>query len=409
MPLEVRIALVFLAGLFGGSLVNWGIYALAWTPRAVSPWSPRQADAPPRHWSHFLPVIGWLLRRGEGARWGAGFWVRPMLLELSLAAGLAALYAWEMHGGLFPLPVRLAAVQHVLELHAQFLSHALLILLLAVATFIDLDEQTIPDEVTLPGTLAGLVLAALFPASLLPLNVVAGGVATLHLASPDSWPAWIDLWQGLALGCAAFCGWCVALVHATHTLRKGLLKGAAFYVASVVRRGMPHLVLAAVGSAAIAGVWLAGGPRWQALATALAGMAFGGLLVWSVRIVGQAALHKEAMGFGDVTLMAMIGAFLGWQTTLIVFFLSPATALVIALVNWFITGRRDIAFGPYLCLSAVVTIVFWPSVWGFAAPRVFALGWFVPALFAACLLLMMALLMFWRFAEELLFSRADEG
>jgi hypothetical protein len=30
------------------------------------------------------------------------------------------------------------------------------------------------------------------------------------------------------------------------------------------------------------------------------------------------------------------------------------------------------------------------------------MGWIVPALFAACLLLMMAMLMFWRFAEELM-------
>jgi prepilin signal peptidase PulO-like enzyme (type II secretory pathway) len=137
------------------------------------------------------------------------------------------------------------------------------------------------------------------------------------------------------------------------------------------------------------------------LITSLAGLAFGGLLVWSVRIVGRAALHKEAMGFGDVTLMAMIGAFLGWQTTLVVFFLSPVAALFIALTQWILTGRRDIAFGPYLCLSALFVIVCWPTVWG-RVDYVFRMGWIVPALFAACLLLMMGMLMFWRFAEELM-------
>jgi hypothetical protein len=199
-------------------------------------------------------------------------------------------------------------------------------------------------------------------------------------------------------------GWCLALVPATCTLRRGLFKGVQFYVASALRGSewWKLLLFSAVGCAAIGAVWSAGGAmRWQALITSLAGLAFGGLLVWSVRIVGHVALHKEAMGFGDVTLMAMIGAFLGWQTTLVGFFLSPAAALVIALLHWFLTGRRDIAFGPYLCLSALFVIVFWPAVW-FRVSGIFAMGWIVPALYAACLMLMMAMLMFWRFAEELL-------
>jgi leader peptidase (prepilin peptidase) / N-methyltransferase len=86
---------------------------------------------------------------------------------------------------------------------------------------------------------------------------------------------------------------------------------------------------------------------------------------------------------------------------LVVFFLSPIAALVIALSQWLLTGRRDIAFGPYLCLSALFAIVCWPLVWA-RVSGIFAMGWIVPALFAACLLLMMAMLMFWRFAEELL-------
>ena len=67
------------------------------------------------------------------------------------------------------------------------------------------------------------------------------------------------------------------------------------------------LLLGLVGSLGILGVWLLGGPRWQGLLTALVGMAAGGGLIWAVRIIGAATLHREAMGFGDVTLMAMLG------------------------------------------------------------------------------------------------------
>ncbi len=42
-------------------------------------------------------------------------------------------------------------------MHAQYALHVLLFSLMLVVSLIDIDEQTIPDEVTLPGTLAGAV------------------------------------------------------------------------------------------------------------------------------------------------------------------------------------------------------------------------------------------------------------
>jgi len=99
------------------------------------------------------------------------------------------------------------------------------------------------------------------------------------------------------------------------------------------------------------------------------------------------------MGFGDVTLMAMIGAFLGWQSSLIVFFLAPFAALLIGLIQLICVRRTDIAFGPYLALAAVVLVVFWPWVWEIRARNFFELGWVVPMLVTVCLALMGILLM----------------
>src|SRR5207248_6096408 len=120
------------------------------------------------------------------------------------------------------------------------------------------------------------------------------------------------------------------------------------------------LLLAVLGSVAIAAVWRNDAAPWQALLSSLVGLGFGGGLVWAVRIAGRIALHKEAMGFGDVTLMAMIGAFLGWQACVIVFFLSPFAAIAFALVQWILSGRRDLPYGPYLCAVAAVLILKWP-------------------------------------------------
>jgi leader peptidase (prepilin peptidase)/N-methyltransferase len=99
--------------------------------------------------------------------------------------------------------------------------------------------------------------------------------------------------------------------------------------------------------------------------------------------------------------MAMIGAFLGWQATLMILFFSPAGALFVALAQWILTGRRDIAFGPYLAVGALYLIVRWAAVWGFAAP-IFGMGWFLIGILAACLLLMLGLLMLMRIARRAL-------
>ncbi len=405
LPLAVRLAGVFVAGLAVGGAVNWAIYSLAWFARPISPWALPPADAQPRSWRDRLPLLGWFGLRREAVLHGSLFWVRPILIELALASGLAGLYYWEVIAlGLIPNVPGLIPPSPAM-LHAQFVAHAILIALMTACTFIDFDEKTIPDEITLPGMLIGLCLAAILPMSLPPvLNPgPPPSVVNLLFSSPGPIPAWAATWRGPALASGALTLWCLALIPATATMRRGIAKAVALYMASIARRqAWPRLVLlAAVGSAGIWSLWLVGGPRWEALFSAVIGMAFGAALIWSVRIVGTLALREEAMGFGDVTLMAMIGAFLGWQATLIVLFFSPAGALFVALAQWLLTGRRDIAFGPYLCVGTLYLIVRWESVWNGAAP-IFDMGWLLIAILAACLLLMLGLLMLMRLARQAL-------
>lgn len=410
MPLLAQLLLVGLGGAVAGSFVNLAIYSLGYfEARPISPWS-RPPENLRRSWLDCLPIFGWLLLRRESGKWGPGFWVRPLLIELSLAVGLAWLYRTEMTGNVLPA---VAVEQHVLV--AQFISHTLLIVLMTVAAFIDFDEKTIPDTITIPGTLLGLILMTAWPqAGALPQIEVRDGLQPLWLTTDAAnWPAWLNSWPGLLIGLGCFIGWCYALIPKITTLRRGWYKGWIYLHASTFRTPAwwQMGLLAIVGSLGIAAVWLtyrgvAGGP-WWALLTSLVGMAFGGALVWGVRIVGYLGLRKEAMGFGDVILMAMIGAYLGWQSTIIVFFLAPIAAVVIAVLQALLTGRRDIAFGPYLCAGALLLILNFPYLWTNWGEPLFTMGWIVPALLACGLGLMLGLLMLIRIVEEAWFASME--
>ena len=75
-----------------------------------------------------------------------------MLLEIGSGVALASLYWWEIG--------RAEELVMTTPILSRYLSHIVLISLLAIASFIDFDEQTIPDLVTIPGTVVGLLLAA---------------------------------------------------------------------------------------------------------------------------------------------------------------------------------------------------------------------------------------------------------
>jgi prepilin signal peptidase PulO-like enzyme (type II secretory pathway) len=269
------------------------------------------------------------------------------------------------------------------------------------------------------GTVAGVILAAVFPLSLLPTEFEpAFGTPSVHhlvltssttandwrdgLGGPTSWPTSLDAPRGLLVALAAVCGWCLAVLHKTWTTRHGVWKALRYLIASVVRRvtwPIP-LALGMVLSLVVVISWWIGGDHWESALSSVVGVAAGGTLIWMVRLVAGRALNMEAMGFGDVTLMAMIGAFLGWQATFLVFFMAPFSALLIALAQWALSGDRHIAFGPYLCLSAVILLVGWNAFWTNWASVMFSFGWFIPAMFTCCVVLMGGLLSLWRIVRD---------
>jgi len=264
---------------------------------------------------------------------------------------------------------------------------------------IDVDEKLIPDEITVVGTLAGLLLAAVWPYSMLPV-VINGFLSFLHMAAPNAWPAALGgapLAGSLALGLACWWAWCVAILPRSWYPRHGWRRAMQLCCARVIRTPSTRRILrmAVMGSLAIALVWYRSGFGWRGLLSALVGMAASGGLVWAVRIIGAAVLHREAMGFGDVTLMAMIGAFLGWQPCLIIFFLAPFAGLVMGVLRLILFRDKEIPYGPFLCLATLLLIVDWADVWA-RTQDTFALGRLVPLAVLCCLALMAAMLATWR-------------
>jgi leader peptidase (prepilin peptidase)/N-methyltransferase len=111
------------------------------------------------------------------------------------------------------------------------------------------------------------------------------------------------------------------------------------------------------------------------LVVGVVGLVVGGGLTEFFRRGGSLLLRREAMGFGDVTLMAMIGAFMGWQGAVLTFFIGPFFGLAHALWKMVlylgkrISGRklsstdREIPFGPYLSMAAAMLVLSWSWLW----------------------------------------------
>jgi prepilin signal peptidase PulO-like enzyme (type II secretory pathway) len=434
MPHPLRLALVFIIGACLGSLVNWAIYALAWRPRPISPWSRLLPGASPRGRLDRVPIIGWFSLRREAETHGPRFWIRPLLLEIGLGAALASLYWWEViRLGLIAGQIGVVIAPPTWPVHWQFVNHMLLLCWMLAASFIDIDEKIIPDEITVSGTLLGLMLAAMVPMSLLPhvderpvgpivgeaLDQAAGGpligpngsqvwLEPTTAVAPKPWPpAWgrAREWRSLCVGLGCYWLWCFALAPRIWRGRRGPLFAMRLIARRMLREfSRPPLSwLLIVGTGAMIAVWAIGGGAWAGLLTALIGLVASGGIVWAVRIIGTAALRREAMGFGDVTLMMMIGTFLGWQACLIAFFLSPFAGLFVGIMQ-FLSRRDDvIPYGPFLCLGSAGVVVFWAPIWMWAWP-LFNAGALVPLVLTVCLVLLGVMLAIWRVIKGLLFG-----
>ncbi|WP_437229706.1 prepilin peptidase [Planctomicrobium sp. SH661] len=340
LPAWMILSYLFILGAVVGSFLNVCIYRIPTQDRfldQLKALSNRPSHCPRCktniRWFDNIPIFGWLKLRGRcracrmwispryplieflnGCLWVLLFWMEvPMGMQSTLAE--SCVYS-DLGPQVYPGLGFLSPEWFVI---LRFFSHLVLVEALLVASFIDFDLRIIPDGSTLPAMIFAVLFSWL--------------IARVHLV-----PVWFqssNLEQSFA---AVTPEW-------IHPLMRG--------------NEVPE--------------WVTAHPHLHGLLVSLAGLLVGGGIVWGVRLLGFWMLRQEAMGFGDVILMAMIGAFIGWQASIIAFFIAPMCAIAVVAWTYLVNltnrlfGRRDsfvrmIPYGPYLSLGALLTILFWQEL-----------------------------------------------
>ena len=113
----------------------------------------------------------------------------------------------------------------------------------------------------------------------------------------------------------------------------------------------------------LSGGALAGMPLWVvSLAGALIGALIGGGSLWLMGWTWERLRGIEAMGLGDVKMMFMVGAYLGWRLTILTIFVGVLTGSIIGILLMARQGQRNmqmlLPFGVFLGLGAVGALLF---------------------------------------------------
>ncbi len=374
IPLWIVLVWLFVFGAVVGSFLNVCIYRI---PKHERLWDQLCGlNHPPSSCPYCkkrilaidnIPIFGWLRLAGRCRFCRHSISVRYALIEFFNGLLWVALYVAIVPVGFYakvdssalysPLgalgQAGLSLNTQIWLVNAEYVYFLIMAEALLVATFIDFDLMIIPEGVSTPGTIAGVIGA-------------------FALGAPTLWPVWFFARQEL----------------------NGLQSVLPEYLHWMTN--LPEQI-----------PWLIAHPHWHGLINSLLGMVIGGGTVSLVRAVGNWVFQREAMGEGDVYLMAMIGSFLGWQPSLLVFFLvAPICALVATAATFTLRFNREIPFGPYLSAGALLVVVFWNQRFS-SFETFFSRGPLLPIVFLLMGLLFAPLLVLVRYVKHRLGFRDD--
>ncbi len=387
MTLWPWLILVTAYGACIGSFLNVVILRLPKGQSLVRPGSHDPETGDKLQWWENIPIFSWLALRGRSRYSGKRISVQYPLVEAFTAVAFGGLFVVY-----YMTPLRPAfSIPGLSQTWPAFVVHLVLLGALIAATMIDFRHFIIPLQIPWFVTAAALVILPLAALSgLMPNtpvvvppapNTPPGAASCLVNAAPTV----NDVGMIIAIG--GLLGLILSLVLMQLKViprsfddeeifeqdspdpetflahphpRREILKEFLFV-------GFPLLgMLIGLVTAYNQGLQL--GPSQapmyvQVLGGVIAGYLVGGGMVWITRILGTLVFGKEAMGLGDVHLMAAVGAVIGAMDVTVTFFIAPffglAAALILVGLTAILKGKtRIIPYGPYLAGAAVIMMLF---------------------------------------------------
>lgn len=347
---QVLAGFAFIFGAVVGSFLNVCIYRL---PRDLSVNEPRRSFCPHCKttipWHQNLPILSWLWLRGRCASCGAP--ISPLYIFVEILTGCAFLALWWKFG----LPLAPA--------------YALFAALLIVATFIDFEHYIIPDEITIGGTIAGILLSAALPGLMGASIWWHGALLSLAAAVAGYGALWLVVEGGkLAFGRKRIVpGKPEPFRFEPDDENSRLVIGDEIWTWEEIFSRPSDVLVIECREAELNGVPLRDKPVRVYYNRVVADgketlledvHQFTGVLVAIV-------IPREAMGLGDVKFLACIGAFLGWQA--VVFTIAMSSVIGAAAGGGMLLATRGraggkIPYGPYLALGAALWLACGPGL-----------------------------------------------
>jgi leader peptidase (prepilin peptidase)/N-methyltransferase len=339
-------AIAVALGAVVGSFLNVCIYRL---PLDMSVNQPRRSFCPSCKtqltWYQNVPLLSWLFLRGKCANCGARIAFRYFAVELLTA--LLFLCVWKA----FPWEMAIA--------YWVFVS------LLIAATFIDFEHFIIPDEITIGGTVAGIVASLIVPEL---MNSASRGRALL-ISALSALLGYVLLWIVLEAGKKVFGKKKIRLDAPTPFTWTRQGEDADFVVgdeqglwSDYFARDTDQLILHCDEAIVAERTLGAADLRFHYDRVEVGGEQVAlDTLDRISGVVRELEIPREAMGRGDLKFLASIGAFLGWKAVLFSVFAGSLLGSFVGLGTMLI-GKRvwsaKLPFGPYLALGGLIWLFF---------------------------------------------------
>lgn len=388
MTPQLWIWLIFVFALGGciGSFLNVVIYRMPRDLSLVYPGSACPSCKKPIRFYDNIPLVSWLLLRARCRYCKAPISARYFVVELLTAlmyVGLFVLY--------FMVGIRQMSTEDTggmqMFLHGGWLVYLLHIILLSgllAVSAIDLEFWVVPLSTCWFLTAVGIAGSALAPLAmdhrfishfrLLPFSGATSGAISAGAA--------VGLAASLLLRKLGILKESYLAVESPpadgadeqqYDHRREILKEILFVIPILVCSFAAYYLLLKLPG--LKEYWLdfTQMPVAAGFLGALTGYFIGGGIVWATRIFGTLGFGKEAMGMGDVHLMAAGGAFLGPVSITIAFFVGPFFGLAWAVFQMLFRKTRQIPYVPFLSLGILTVIIFhdWIFDWILQHLRVF--------------------------------------